>query len=393
MGDFHFSCSGIQIVSRVVRDTFLRNSTSPGTLVYRDTLSSFFIFFFKMSSLYSLLLVLRLCESIRDRHLRRRVRHYLTCVDLHSRSEPSAWRVLSQSSSESGFLDTFGVSTPSFHYLCERMSLFITPSPQASYRVPDLLAVSLHYLSSRLEQRNLCFIYARPPSTLNRMLQEGLEALGKVLQSEPKAQIIWPSPMQMRQYAHIIKQRHPALENVFGFVDGVFFQVPNSPDPQIQNAYYNGWKSCCAVSNILVFAPDGTIIYARLNAPGSWHDSVIARKLYNTLENETPDPFRIVGDSAFVNSSKLLVVGNGETLAEEEQLVSLRQAAEWGMHEVQSKFPRLNCLHKLKFNTKYTLNIISLCCYLYNYRTRTEKLNQITTVYCAPGLEEEDESR
>ena len=266
------------------------------------------------------------------------------------------------------------------------MSEFIKPYPQASYQLPELLALSLHHLTSNLHQKSLCLIYAHPPSTLNRMLQDGLEALANVLHFEPLAQVIWPSPLEMRQYANIINRKHNALKDVFGFVDGVWFPVSNSPDVQIQNAYYNGWKSCCAVSNIIVFAPDGTIIYARLNAPGSWHDSQVARKLYDKNLNErTPEPFRIVGDSAFQNYSKLLTVGNGETIAEEEQLVSLRQAAEWGMNELQSKFPRLNCMRKLKFNTEYTGNILKVCCYLYNYRTRTDEINEIRTVYLYSG--------
>jgi hypothetical protein len=40
------------------------------------------------------------------------------------------------------------------------------------------------------------------------------------------------------------------------------------------------------VSCVLVFAPDGTIPAAVLNAPGSWHDSSIAEMggLYSKLE-------------------------------------------------------------------------------------------------------------
>ena len=332
-------------------------------------------------SCLTVFLVLRLCGAMRSRSSRRR--HYLTCADLHSPSLPSAWDTLRQSGSVKGFIDTFGVSPRSFQYLCDRMKSFVCPPRQARYTVADVLAIALHFLNSRIEQRNLCFIYARAPSTLNDYLQIGLEGLANVMQNEPLARIQWPSRSRMKKYSQIITRRHPTLQNVFGFVDGVFFKVANSSDPFVQNAYYNGWKSCCAVSNVIVFGPDGTILHARINAPGSWHDSAIAEKLYDLLENKTPSPFKIVGDSAFVHNDKLMAVGKSRSfIANEEALTSLRQAAEWGMLGVQTKFPRLNCMDKLAFNPAYYRNVLALCFQLYNYKTRTENLNQIKTVYC-----------
>lgn len=43
----------------------------------------------------------------------------------------------------------------------------------------------------------------------------------------------------------------------------------------------------------------GEIIACRTNCPGSWHDSQIAQGIYEKLENETPDGFSLVADSAF----------------------------------------------------------------------------------------------
>ena len=72
----------------------------------------------------------------------------------------------------------------------------------------------------------------------------------------------------MEYYAALINQRDPSLENVFCFVDGVWLQIQNPPDEEDQNAYYNTWKSCTNISNVICFAPDGTIIWARYNCPG-----------------------------------------------------------------------------------------------------------------------------
>ena len=73
------------------------------------------------------------------------------------------------------------------------------------------------------------------------------------------------------------------------------------------NAYYNSWKSYCSVTNVLVFAPDGCIIWARYNLPGSYHDSRLARPLYTMLLNPTltPLPFALVADTAFPRTQEM----------------------------------------------------------------------------------------
>ena len=57
----------------------------------------------------------------------------------------------------------------------------------------------------------------------------------------------------------------------------------NHWDADLQNAYYNGWKSQCFSSWILVWDCDGCVIYAFWNTSGSWQDSRIAEDLYLKL--------------------------------------------------------------------------------------------------------------
>ncbi len=38
---------------------------------------------------------------------------------------------------------------------------------------------------------------------------------------------------------------------------------------------------------------------ASLNAPGSWHDSHVARPIYNMLQYKVPHGYYLVADSAF----------------------------------------------------------------------------------------------
>ncbi|OAV98490.1 hypothetical protein PTTG_05913 [Puccinia triticina 1-1 BBBD Race 1] len=112
---------------------------------------------------------------------------------------------------------------------------------------------------------------------------------------------------------------------------------------------------------ILVFAPDGTIMYPILNAPGSWHDSTIADLLYNQLLERTPPGYWIISNTAFPRKSKrlqsliLAPVKRGDSLPTNsldsarlqllnEQLVSAHQAAKWGMQLIQGLIAQLKIL-------------------------------------------------
>jgi hypothetical protein len=62
-------------------------------------------------------------------------------------------------------------------------------------------------------------------------------------------------------------------------------RIQAAGDGRIQEMFYNGWTHDHYVTNLFVFAPDGTIIAAVLNAPGSMHDSELATvgNIYNKL--------------------------------------------------------------------------------------------------------------
>ena len=63
------------------------------------------------------------------------------------------------------------------------------------------------------------------------------------------------------------------------------------------------------MGNVFVFAPDGRIVAMVVNAPGSFHDSVIFEygDLYEKLENLFDETgVRSVVDSAFVVSKKII---------------------------------------------------------------------------------------
>jgi hypothetical protein len=63
-----------------------------------------------------------------------------------------------------------------------------------------------------------------------------------------------------------------------------------------------------------------------------------------------------------------------------EQATSMRQAAEWGMHALQSSFGRLHGILKYEKMGQRSLILQSIV-FLHNWRVNTVGLNQIQTVF------------
>jgi hypothetical protein len=153
---------------------------------------------------------------------------------------------------------------------------------------------------------------------------------------------------------------------------------------RLQNAYYNGWTCSHYFSNILTFAPNGTVIHAILNAPGSWHDPNIAERLYSQLMTNTPPGYRVISDTAFPRCTDQLdycimaPMKRGNCLPAcpvefarlkvlNKQLVSARQAAEWGLRAIQGSFSRLK-LPLPATNHEFRAEVIELCVQLHQVR-------------------------
>lgn len=145
---------------------------------------------------------------------------------------------------------------------------------------------------------------------------------------------------------------------------------------------------------------------------GSWHDSTNSGRLYERLRG-VPAPFKIVADSAFRGTDdmkgKIDVAAKKRkhvislslpsdtymhlaavTLARDREearqqlithrmVVSVRQAAEWGMRAIQGPFARLKTALPID-NAKRKL-ILTVIVMLHNLRTRRVGFNQIATVY------------
>ncbi|KAL0056665.1 hypothetical protein AAF712_016730 [Marasmius tenuissimus] len=211
-----------------------------------------------------------------------------------------------------------GVDVATFHYLLEGPGYFRetwenTPIPRddvssagaprlgrRSLDAPGALGLVLHYLCSSMLEIHLQQIFAVVPSVLNRYLDFSLDILLRVLRNTDDARITLPRTEEEFELDSLaIQKRHPMLVGAFGSINGLSLPVQVSEDVEIENATYNGWKTEHRVNNILVFSPRGAIIDAHINAPGSWHDSHVARPIFERIRTRVPDGYYLVADTAF----------------------------------------------------------------------------------------------
>ena len=141
----------------------------------------------------------------------------------------------------------------------------------------------------------------------------------------------------------------------------------------------------------------GEVLDACINAPGSWHDSRIAQPIYRRLRESTENGFYLVADTAFPCGGNNLgikiqaPIKSGQTIpgpGEERERVlrfnneplSYRQTAEWGMHALQGSFGRLRM--PLDANRAgHRQHLLEVCLRLHQLRTRSVGINQIRNVY------------
>jgi hypothetical protein len=176
--------------------------------------------------------------------------------------------------------------------------------------------------------------------------------------------------------------------------------VQEPGDADLQNAYYNGWLHSVLVTNCFCFGADGTIVWAKMNCPGSWNDGEMSRTFREKLLNPalSLQTHGVVADSAFPVSGTMLdrIEGDidrsyllltyripeeyrAQSLACSNAVTSIRQAAEWGMGAVDKSFRRL--LMPLPFDQEVRKVRIGNIMRLYNLRVRTTRISQIRSVF------------
>ena len=120
----------------------------------------------------------------------------------------------------------------------------------------------------------------------SKYLQFGRRILVKILKHNELLRIKMPSHDKLKEYCQMIHLRHPALDNVWGSMDGLKVPIEQPSDSLVQTRFYYGWKCAHYVTAVLCFVPDGTIPAAFYNVCGVCHDSQVADwgNIYNKVE-------------------------------------------------------------------------------------------------------------
>jgi len=253
-----------------------------------------------------------------------------------------------------------------------------------------------------MEERHLLQLFGSTPATASRTKWNSLRILYRIVTKDDDCRIQYPNHEEMDWYSQLIQNKYHLLEGCIGVLDGTIFEIKQQTNFAIQQKYYSGHHKVHCVNNILLFAPDGCIIQADTNYPGSRHDSWCARRLLKSVMDPFATPYGkyILADSAFPhtgmyalkvlttlttpereNMERRHALGS-DTRTKLEQLArmvtSCRQSVEWGNRSLKAQFGRLKALPQ---DASQRNTIITCCLRLYNLRTRVVQINQIRTVF------------
>lgn len=263
----------------------------------------------------------------------------------------------------------------------------------------DVLGLCLHCLCDAAPDHLLCRVFGITPTVLIRDRADGMAILLAFLEHYELAQVIWPSTREMcTYYSGLVESLYPLFTGCVGYMDGTAFMVEESTDPIVQAREHNPFHFRKASINcVFCTAPDGTILWCSLNNPGTWHDSLCAMDCYQQLLYNTPRGFYILTDNGFAKSGPLnsriiqppnqfilqhLSLDAGTRQAQRTSyrwIITIRQAAEWFNAGFKACFARLKSA--LPSNPQARLQILKICVFLFQVRTRLVGINEIRTRY------------
>ena len=290
----------------------------------------------------------------------------------------SPWRRLLNFGDEGSFLEMTGFNFDGFRELVGAVAntVELNPGPRSRGRpkllnIEDEIGLYLYYVNSTVRAKHLAQLFGIVPATVTTTILRMMKRVVKGLRNHEASKIFFPTNDQMEIFARMINLREPTIDDVIGFLDGMSIPVQCSDDPIIQNAFFNGYHQDTMVNNIFLFSPEGKILFACYNAPGSWHDSHVARPLVTVVLDKLGQ-YKICVDQGFKRSGNLLNKFVGpisksrrrnlspvlrQMLIRQHNIyVSLRQSSEWGMRALEGSFSRLKS--RLTSKAKTRRNII-----------------------------------
>jgi hypothetical protein len=267
----------------------------------------------------------------------------------------------------------------------------------------DVLALTLAYLTSTSSQKQLEMLFGMTKTSISDMLwNEGLPLLLETLAHMPAAAVTWPTFEQQREHADLVEMAYgpcPLGARVFGVMDGLRLRCTNPSSVGVQNLFYNGWEGYTNIVNCIVFDMLGRVIDASINRPGTLNDYTMASGVFMKLSSPdwTLPGYTVAADNGYVSNATLHTVAHLQYAPEGEPAradarrsyvtwqLTVRKAAEWGMHILQSLFPRLTVMMPGSADKRQA--ILTACIKLNNVIANTERGNQISLRGCVhPSL-------
>ena len=277
--------------------------------------------------------------------------------------------------------------------------------------------MTLRWITGGGDITSLHATYGISRSRCYQLLTLGHQKLLQTLRRHPLAQVLWPAADQIKEYALQIlnkgkrffgqqsfKTRWPRFLRCipFAWVDGSVFSIPKPYHFLKQARWYSGKHKLHCCNNIFVFAPDGLIIYYKINSPGSFHDLKVSSVLINDCLKDptmTPRGYGIFGDVGFrkasIQRNILTILKQNDSFWKrtdnmrerawekrtEKWIFTHRMAVEWAFAGLKATFRRLSAT--LPANSTKRAELLELCVLLHNYRLRSSPsyCNQIRSVY------------
>jgi hypothetical protein len=122
------------------------------------------------------------------------------------------------------------------------------------------------YISSELNEAELGLLFGVLQTTVSVVLDGMIRRVVDRLRDNPLSRIKLPDEQEKRRYADLVAAREPRVTNVIGFLDGV--AIPIKCSFEDNQRYHSSYHAGTFVNNILLFSPEGTILYAAFNYPG-----------------------------------------------------------------------------------------------------------------------------
>ena len=342
-------------------------------------------------TLVTILVIIYAYNSARNKQL-----YFKRCALLDP--ERSAWSRLLASQDDGSFTLLTGFNYEAFYQLCDALFTRNDVERERKRRgrpqllsLVDKVGLYLVYVGSSMTQQELGVIFGILQPTVSTILTDMLELICSKLVRNPLSRIRFPGRDVLEEFASMVERRDRHIPDVIGFLDGCQFRIQCSVE---DNPTYYSYHGDTTINNIFLFSPKGTIIYARVNFPGSWHDATLARQLMEIAQTKLYE-FKIVVDQGFKRSGVMLnkFVGplskraranldpqnRRDILRLSNRYVSLRQAAEWGMRSLQGTFTRLKT--RLTSDHSKRRKLLTSILYLHNFRTNVMDVGQIATVF------------